>query len=296
MVTIIVVFILAISIVVGGVVLARKNLQAGRGDRTGALALGCAIAAVLWGLWICQVHFSASLGLLGSFMIAICTTSFYGLLFWVLYLALEPFVRRYWPQALVSWTTLLNGRFRDPIVGRDLLIGASLGVGTALILRCSLFLVNDPLWPSANVLMGLRSTSGEILSHVIYATRSSLFMFFLLFLLRVLLRYELAAALAFVALFSGLNALNSDQPLIQGAATAAYFGMFSVAVFRWGLTSLASGVLVADLLLIMPVTTDRSAWYLGEMIVTAVLPMALAVWAFRTSVDRRLRTPLRLAA
>jgi hypothetical protein len=293
---VIIIFFIAISVVIGAVVLARKNLREGRGDRKGAVTLGCAVSVVLWGLWICEVQATASLGLLGSFLIAVCTTTFYGVLFWVIYLALEPFVRRYWPQTLVSWTTLLNGRFRDPIVGRDLLIGAALGVGTALLLRSTLFLVNDPLWPAHETLAGMRSTTGEILSHLINATRSSLFVFFLLFLLRVLLRRELAAGIVFVLLFSSLNMLNSDQPLIQGATTAVYFCMFAVAVLRWGLTSLTSGVLVADLLLIMPVTTDRSAWFLGQMIFIGLLPMALCIWAFRTSIDRRVRPNLRLAA
>ena len=58
--------------------------------------------------------------------IAIATTVFYGVLFWAIYMALEPFVRRHWPQTLVSWTTLLSGRVRDPIVGRDVLIGAAI--------------------------------------------------------------------------------------------------------------------------------------------------------------------------
>ena len=49
-------------------------------------------------------------------------------------------------------------------------------------------------------------------------------------------------------------------------STFLYFGMFAVAVLRWGLTSLAVGVLVGDLLLIAPATTDLSAWYIGQTI------------------------------
>ncbi len=33
----------------------------------------------------------------------------------MLYLALEPYVRRLWPDALISWTRLLGGRLRDPL-------------------------------------------------------------------------------------------------------------------------------------------------------------------------------------
>jgi hypothetical protein len=37
------------------------------------------------------------------------------------YLAMEPFVRRIWPTALISWTRAVSGGWRDPLVGRDLL-------------------------------------------------------------------------------------------------------------------------------------------------------------------------------
>jgi serine/threonine-protein kinase len=46
---------------------------------------------------------------------------------WALYIALEPYVRRRWPATLVSWSRLLAGRFRDPLVGRDVLVGCLAG-------------------------------------------------------------------------------------------------------------------------------------------------------------------------
>ena len=59
---------------------------------------------------------------------------------WVGYLAVEPLVRRRWPQVLVSWTRVLAGRVRDPLVGRDVLVGcvagtlfAILGIGSLLV-------------------------------------------------------------------------------------------------------------------------------------------------------------------
>jgi len=47
---------------------------------------------------------------------------------WILYLALEPIVRRRWPDSIISWSRLLAGRLRDPLVGRDILIGCLAGV------------------------------------------------------------------------------------------------------------------------------------------------------------------------
>ena len=51
-------------------------------------------------------------------------TAFY---LWLLYIALEPFVRRRWPHRIISWSRLLRGEFRDPLVGRHILIGSACG-------------------------------------------------------------------------------------------------------------------------------------------------------------------------
>ena len=49
-------------------------------------------------------------------------------------IALEPFARRRWPEMLISWSRAVSGRWRDPLVGRDLLIGAVVGTALGLIL------------------------------------------------------------------------------------------------------------------------------------------------------------------
>ncbi len=48
----------------------------------------------------------------------------------MIYIALEPSVRRYWPRLLISWSRLMAGDFRDPMVGRDLLVGGCWGCFT----------------------------------------------------------------------------------------------------------------------------------------------------------------------
>ena len=40
---------------------------------------------------------------------------------WICYMALEPYVRRYWPRTMISWSRLVKGHCRDPLLGRDLL-------------------------------------------------------------------------------------------------------------------------------------------------------------------------------
>ena len=43
---------------------------------------------------------------------------------WILYIAIEPYLRRLWPRTMISWARALEGRWRDPLVGRDALLGA----------------------------------------------------------------------------------------------------------------------------------------------------------------------------
>ena len=47
----------------------------------------------------------------------------------LVYLALEPAVRARWPHSIVTWNRVLAGRWRDPQVASDVLIGAAVGTG-----------------------------------------------------------------------------------------------------------------------------------------------------------------------
>ena len=80
-------------------------------------------------LWLCRGHFAASRRRLGLFILAVSTSLFVSGVAWMLYLALEPWVRRRWPQTIISWSRLLSGQVRDPVVGRDILVRGDAGRG-----------------------------------------------------------------------------------------------------------------------------------------------------------------------
>ena len=122
-----------LAVLIVSVLLARRNLAAGRGDRRGAMRIAVFIFSVQMLLWLTRSYLAVSLGTLGMFLIAICTASFYGLVLWTVYLVLEPYVRRYWPHTIISWTRVLSGQIRDPIVGRDALFGLAAGVAGMLL-------------------------------------------------------------------------------------------------------------------------------------------------------------------
>ena len=132
----------------------------------------------------------------------------------------------------------------------------------------------------------MRGTVGQILMQSLYAMRTALFIFFLLFLLRALLRNQWIAALAIVVIFTGLNMLTSDHPLADGATTFLYFALAAAAVLRFGLTTLAVSVLVANLLDVAPATTDLSAWYIGATLLVVAIVLALPTWAVVTATQQ----------
>jgi hypothetical protein len=53
---------------------------------------------------------------------------------WVYYLAIEPYVRRVWPRMLIGLVRLLSGRWRDPAIGREVLIGSAAACAVVALL------------------------------------------------------------------------------------------------------------------------------------------------------------------
>ncbi len=280
-----------IVILVGAALLARKNIREGRGDRRGAARLAAYMTGVLLALWVCQVHVSASPGLFALLLLAVCTSVFYGVLLWTVYLALEPFVRRHWPRVLVSWTNVLTGRASDAVVGRDTLIGVALGIWFALLFRSIAAMngdgsVNFP--GEVDIFLGVRSTLGVVLQEAIYAIRNVLMYFFILFALRMMLRSQWAAMIAFTAFFTLLNALGNDRFWLGGAIGLLYFGTAAFVIVRFGgLLAFVVGAFVSSLLFDLVPTLDASAWYFGSNVFILALPVVLAIWGFYSATGRR---------
>ena len=108
---------------------ARRNMRLGRGHVDGASTVAIAVGGgflaseLLWDYYPSNGR--------AVFQVLLITAGV-GLLFaaisWLAYVAAEPLVRRASPHSLVSWTRLLAGRWTDPLVGRDILLGVLLGI------------------------------------------------------------------------------------------------------------------------------------------------------------------------
>ena len=165
-----------------------------------------------------------------------------------------------------------------------------LGVAIALIAVAGQILGSEPILTGPEFLLGLRSTIGRVLMHVVYGIRTALSIFFLLFLLRVVLRRQWLAAFVLVAFFSVLDAAGETRQsaILDILSTGLFFSMCAVAVLRWGLTTLAVGVITTDLLLNVPVSRDLSAWYAAPMILLPLSLAMVAAWAFYRAIGGQL--------
>jgi serine/threonine-protein kinase len=279
-----------IAVLVASVYLSRENLRRGRGDQRGAVRLAVFVFCAQFALWMARMHFVWGLGLVGYFLLELCTASAFALLSWAVYLAAEPFARRYWPQTLIGWTRVLSGRFRDGVVGRDLLIGG----GTALFWRM-MTVVNrtlnpefQPDMPSTDLLISFRGTLREYVENIPSIIWVALVLFFVIFLLRLLLRSDWLAGAAFTVLFVGA-AIVGSAPATDIVFTAIIYGTFAFVAIRFGLLAVAA-ILMFDAFGDIPASFDSSAWYFPWFVLLVLLCVTTIVWAFLQSVRRQRTT------
>jgi len=284
--------------IIAAMVIATRNLRLGRGDRRGTLRLAVylGILRLLWFLGAHHLPPDQEVALVVGHL----AWSLYRVgLVALFYLALEPYARRLWPRMLVSWMRLLDGRFRDPLVGRDALFGCLIGV--ALVLSEGIFrllstkagLFIPP--PEAGVwtlesLRGLRHAFAAVIAiHTGSVMDVFIPMMFLLVLRLLLKKTWLAAVLTTVI---GMIVLypGSGNPALNLALLGFWSILWWTALFRFGFLGLLVASSFSNLLGVLPLTGDLSAWYATPTIVTLLVTAGVALFAFRSTLAGR-RSP-----
>jgi hypothetical protein len=275
--------VLLVSIVLGASFLARRNYLQGRGDRSGAARLAFAMLGLEMALWLCRSHLVPDLTTFFLFVLAVSTGLCVAGTTWVLYLALEPWVRRSWPQTIISWSRLLSGQVRDPVVGRDMLFGVILGVVWILVMQIRYIPMAHmgaaPGLYSTKYLIGGRQALGAWLYQAPSSIVAALEFFFLLLGLKVLLRKDWIAAVVFVAIFTGLSS-GSSYLAVQIPTRMLVYGIAVLIVYRFGLVPLAVAIFTVDMLFNVPFSADLSTWYMSTSIFALLSVVALAGWGF----------------
>jgi len=269
-----------------------RNLKLGRGDWRGATRIAVFVFLMNIGEAVFANRFSevGITGLLADLFSGRAQghSLVHAIGMWFAYVALEPYVRRLWPRLLVSWTRLVSGRFRDPLVGRDLLVGITLGAALSALGPAS-FAVAPKLgfsWMPALANAGQFEslTPGYLAVNLCYAgsicVLNVLLGLFVLLLLRLLLRHSGVALAVCLALFMIPTAVGASGDLgWKLALLVAVWGALAFAfILRLGLLAIVSCTWTTLVLSSVPATLDVGAWYGGLALLPLALVVGLAGW------------------
>src|SRR4029077_16296694 len=114
--------------------LAQRNLRRSRGDRKGAFRLGFFLIVLTFCLRVFRVDHVWEITAEGQLIGLLLGEALgAGVAMAVVYLAFEPYFRRRWPRVADGWRRWIAGRFRDPMIGRDALIGVAAGTTAGIL-------------------------------------------------------------------------------------------------------------------------------------------------------------------
>jgi serine/threonine-protein kinase len=290
------VWLLALAMPIGGVLLARHNLRLGRVDRKGAfrVALFVFVTYAVARLFRAD-HVAAFADELWILIKVLAYPALWAAQVWLLYTALEPYVRRRWPHMLISWKRLLGGAFDDPLVGRDILIGAVAGslllvlyLG-GLVLPRALVRVTAFALPSALSTPFLQGPTLTSLGQVFFrlfvnqfsAVLFAMVFLFVLTLLRMVLRRDWLASLVWAAIMAA--PIAGEGPTIGWVAGGCRALILLLVLRRGGLLSLAVALFYMFSLIEVPITLDLGAWYAPRALPVVAVLAGLAIYGFHTS-------------
>jgi serine/threonine-protein kinase len=275
------------ALLVAGSVLAWKNYRTGRGDRQGATRMALAFFLLGLVMWVFKAHhvsdpvfeFLLFQRGMGPNLYLVC-------LIWIFYMALEPYVRRVWPEAVISWSRLLSGKWMDPLVGRDVLAGGTVG---ALSLLLTLAQYQVPRWlhlpaplpsiVSVQLMLDATGGPGTLFSGAITALYLGLLLLLFLVLVRMVTRQRWIAAVAFVLVFAAATARYSvgapwyrlgPENVLSWTYQCLLAMVFMGLLMRYGLVGVIFCLLVRGFTMDFPVTWDFSVWYANASIVAIV--------------------------
>jgi len=284
---------LTLGVVLGASLLARQNIRIGRGDRRGALRLAFFVFSLYMLSWLLASHHVPTQTELTMLLTAISQSVIVAVVLWLFYLALEPYVRRRWPQTMISWTRMLTGRIRDPLVGADLLIGVVAGTAWTAVIQFHVLLAHqlgDADWwtPPLDSVLSVRQVAGQFLILLPQSIANALAILITIHALRVLVRKQWLAGGISIVIFTVLastTVLGGTRPLIGAPFWGVVFGGIVFVLIRFGLVALTTGIFVQYVLCSFPITASVSVWYLGSSLFVLGAIFAMAVYGFRVALD-----------
>jgi hypothetical protein len=216
-------------------------------------------------------------------------------LLWVVYVALEPYVRRFWPDGILGWTRLISGYVRDPRVGRDVLIGCLFA--TVLTLLEVLYIAVPPalggqaptprFQDNVTTLNGFAGLIGSMFDYMVSGLFVAMFSVLGFVLLRLLLRrtgFAIAGYLIVVALFQASQVITSGTSIWAAALfQLSIIVTLTFMLVRFGLLVTAVAFTISALLEDIPMRLSVSHWTALSTNIAIALALGAAAWGFYAS-------------
>jgi hypothetical protein len=291
-------------LLVAGLYFARRNIRMRRGDSRGAFRVASLAFVALSLGWVLLSHHAY--GSLADFMLWVrggpASFLFDAAFLWVTYMAVEPTMRRYWPEQLISWNRLLAGRFRDPMVGRDIVIGTVVGsfMTVAMFLLDALpsWIWVPGSWFSHLELMSFLGTRG-VLGTIVYLVGVSWYFgvgwIAAIVIPQILFRRRWVVIVIFV-FFGTVSVLAGFRGDLVGQAVYAFVfsGTLAFCLFRFGNFAAMIAYFVSSVLTRIPLRLDVPGWSAQGAFLAIAIVLALATYGVRTSLGGQpLLRPLR---
>ncbi len=295
-----VVYTVVFAIVALAVLLAWRNLSTRRSDRQAALHFAFAAFVLQGAANLLSLNYAGELrDVFTHAWRSVGSALVLALVLFVLYIALEPYVRRRWPEKLISWSRLIAGRVRDPMVGRDVLIGVLAGVAYALLgtaTRYAQALATGtepgPSWGVFPYVKSMRHTIAHLLDAPVLSMYFGFLTIVLLVLMTTIFRKRVLGIVVFSLIVAGLHVVKftapADIPIL--VAIAALVILVSV---RYGMLALIAMRATFTPLMDMP-AANGAAWVTTLAAIPFLAVIALALWAFYVSLGGQ--SPWKMAA
>jgi hypothetical protein len=292
--------VIGLLVIGGALFLAVRNLKLGRGDRKGAFRIAAFVFSMRSLHWAFAGDHVGHPAEIVPLVMAICGATTLALLVWIVYVACEPYVRRLWPETMVSWTRVLAARFRDPLVGRDVLIGCTFATAMNLIGVTTFWVATKvgligvvPMQQHLVLLRGGRYAVGELFSTFLVSTAAALVIMMLFLLLRMICRKTVIAGVVFCLLWGVFGGLQFVGVFGAGAGVLGVVLQIStvsllvVVLVRFGLLALVACMIFVSLSNISLLTFNASAPFFGLGLFITAVAFALATYGWHTSLAGR---------
>lgn len=183
----------------------------------------------------------------------------------------------------------MAGGYRDPLVGRDILIGAVFAVAVLLLAPVTAIVIGwmgqppEPILNPGTMNIGahlfIRKFTTQVSSGIFLAFVS----FFLLLLFFVVLRRERLAFGILWLLLTLLGHLLGEAPvqLIFLTAVGPFIPVY--VLYRYGLLAAVATFFFSHLEIYYPITTELTAWYAIDFTIAVVICVSIAVYGFYIS-------------